>query len=790
MPPERPVNPRTYFLNEQHELARGEKDGWGTIPKYSNVDWAAKGTRIGKSLRNVKKQIQESADPVRETHLFLLAKPEATLTKISKAKQAHKGTLEEETDYSQKDSRVFRRLGIDLLKVEDDGNAVVHIKPDAVEKLATTASALPESGGREQARWATISSFAMVPPNSRMDPGWLSSLRRGHLTDAVIEFQPVLMRSEIDLLIRTIAAALTRQLGETINVTGTDFSGRQWVRGKLGLDTLKKIAEQFFSVQSLHSPLVSIAAQASTKMKSSALTSPQSAMANIANLPSVGVVDTGIPSEHVALGPYQRGRYVDPNSSPTPAGSHGSFVASRVVFGDPDYSAGLPLQTPPGQCRYFDVNIAGIGPGIIDNKAIYPALRAVSATAPDVRVFNLSFDSNESWHSIEPVKKYEELTIVQDIDNFIFQNDIFCVIAAGNSPKGVIPSKPYPNHYDDPNWALGPLARSFNSVTCGSYVKHLAATGLVGQVGWPSPFCRTGPGLCSSRKPDFSANGGNSTPNYDFSVGLGVWGLSDAGFWEDRIGTSFAAPLLAREAAFCFQKLQQVCQEGARPFSITVKAFLALTAEQPVSAEAADSLIQRTLGRGTGNSMKLDKPDAHSAVMIWQGVIEGPDDLARVQIPIPLSWLSTAAEPFLRVVLSWDPPVNAAIPNVWATRQVSGQLRASIDGRALHSRTVGTASSYPLIERYYNLRRLPKGVTTKDDMWLFEISYKQAADYHPTIDFSPQQRVAFAAELIDRSPKPFSPQSAIQALPISQTMVRLSIPPVVVRTPIMLRTQL
>src|SRR5216684_6145159 len=218
---EKPVNSRTFFLNEQHELARAEKEGFGRIPKYTNIDWGAKGTRIGKALRSVREQIQKSRDPVKENHLFLLAKPETKLTKLSTAKTAIKGMIEEDTDYSQKDSRVFRRLGIDLLKVEEDGSAVVHIRPDVAEQLATTASTLPESGPREQARWATIGSFAMIPSNSRVDPGWLSSLKKGHPTDAVVEFQPLLMRAEIDVLIRAIVAALAKQLGEKISATGT-----------------------------------------------------------------------------------------------------------------------------------------------------------------------------------------------------------------------------------------------------------------------------------------------------------------------------------------------------------------------------------------------------------------------------------------------------------------------------------------------------------------------------------------------------------------------------------------
>lgn len=790
MAPENPVKARNFFLNEQHELARGQKEGFGRIPKYTNIDWGTKGTRIEKSLRSIRNQIQKSGDPTRDSHFFLLAKPEGKLAKLSSAKSAHKGVVEEEPDYSQKDSRVFRRLGIDLLKVEENGDAIVHIKPDAVEQLVATASALPDSGPRDKARWATIGTFATIPSSARIDAGWLSSLKRDQLNDAVIEFQPLLTRSEIDSLIRAIIAALGKKLSERLSGTGTDFSGRQWVRGRVGLDTLKRIADEFFSVQSLHSPILSIAAAASPKPKSSTKAAPAVTMPNIATLPSVAIVDTGIPADHVVLAPYHRGTYIDPNRSSTTPGSHGSFVASRAVFGDRDYSTGPPSTLPPGQTRYYDVNIGGIGPKLIDNKAIYPALRAIISTAPDVRVFNMSFDSNEPWHSMEPVKRYEELAIVQDIDNFIFQNDVLCVVAAGNSPKGLIPAKAYPNHYEDPNWALGPLARSFNSLTCGSYVKHLSAAGIVGQVGLPSPFCRVGPGLSSSFKPDFSANGGNSTENYDFAVGLGVWGLSDAGLWEDQIGTSFAAPLLSREAAFCFQKLQDVCEKGARPFSVTVKAVLALTAEPPVQPSAAEALIQRTLGRGTASSAKLDKPSANSAVMVWQGILEGPDDLARVQIPIPTGWLTAAKEPHLRIILAWDPPVNAAVPDIWSTRRISSQLRTSLGSAALHPRAAGPVSTYPLVERTYNLRRLPKGVEIKDDIWLLEVSYEQITEYHPAIDFSPQQRVAFAAELVDAQAKGVSPQGAIQALPISESMVRLSVPPATVRTPIMLRTQI
>jgi hypothetical protein len=122
-----------------------------------------------------------------------------------------------------------------------------------------------------------------------------------------------------------------------------------------------------------------------------------------------------------------------------------------------------------GTARYYDINISGTRPGEIDDKGVWPALQAIVATSPDVRVFNMSFDSTVPLDQMT-VKASEALRLVQDLDNFIYQNDILVVIAAGNSRPGLIPATPYPRHFNDPQWALGAWARSFNSLTCGSYV--------------------------------------------------------------------------------------------------------------------------------------------------------------------------------------------------------------------------------------------------------------------------------------------------------------------------------
>lgn len=791
MSPDGRVSPRTFYLNEQHELSRAEKESGGSVPKYIDIDWAAKGRTISRSLSQVTSQIQASHDPLRGQRYFLLADPVGTLAKSStNARKAPDGKVFEDTKFSEKHSRVFKRLGMDLVGVTEAGSAVVHMKPELVSQLSNTAENLAGLGAREKSRWATIDRFEMIPIEAKVDLGWLHSLRPATSDEAVIELQPLLTRSEIDSIFRAITTMLRPNLGERAVGTGTDYSGRQWLRGRLTPESLQSIAHDFFSIQSLHSPLISstsrTGAGARSPIRASRPNRPSDA--DIARLPVVGVIDTGVPTDHQVLGRYRRGSYLAPTTSATANDPHGTFVSSRVVFGDPDFSIGPPSETPNGELRFYDINVSGVGRGRIEDKSVLAALQAIVSTAPDVRVFNMSFDA-PPLGTIDSVKRREWLALVQDLDNFIFQNDIISVISAGNTEPGVAPTTAYPQNFGDPQWELGPWARSFNSLTCGSYVGRLTPGGLTPEIGWPSPFCRVGPGLCESPKPDFSAAGGDCSPEYRYAPGLGVSGLSPSGMWEDRSGTSYAAPLLARECAAAMEILQKVCERGAQPFSVTVKAFLALTATVPVTSQAVKALAGLTLGRGTASADRLEKPLAATGVMIWQGVLEDEKDIATIKVPIPRDWLRAAEEPRLRLVVAWDPPVNAAVRDLWATRRVSSKLKRNANCRSQNSMRDAHAETYPILERRYDLTKRPNDSDPSDDedFWLVEIEYEQIAEYYPAMVFPPQQRVAFAAEIIDGGDTRVSPQLHLQSLPITQSMTRLSVPPSVSRMPVVLR---
>jgi len=797
MPPtKRQVKPRTFFLNEKHELARAEKGGGGRLPQYTGISWAARASQITNSLKQAAEAVRSSHDPLKDERFFVIAHPVPELEKRSSdKKKAPQGTFKETTDFGGQHARVFDRLGLDLLQVTEDGEAIVHAQAERVDQLVQRTESLEQLGAREQARWATIDSFETIPLQLRVDADWLKTLKSRGSTDVVIELQPVLTRVEADRVLRAIADLLSAHDGGKLTGTGSDFSGRHWFRGEASRQSVRTIARDFFSVQAIHSPLFSIAAG---KRKARGVAKPAHQIAapppppDAHALPCVAVLDLGVPTDHRQLADYRRGQFVPTEAPPLPVGDHGAFVASRIVFGE--HASMNELVQSAGRCSYYDAIVADYPDGSgrndrVNDKTVMEAIRGVRGAAPDVRVFNLSIGGPRPLNALAPVERRETRLNLQDLDNFVFASDAIVVVAAGNSQKGVIPKPAYPNHYGDASWALGAWACGFNTLVCGSFAPRVSTNGLA-QVGWPSPFSRVGPGLCDAPVPSFGAEGGNANDTFHAPPGHGVWGFSGAGFAEDRAGTSYSAPILAREAALTLHGLQRFCSPGTQPFAVTARAFLTLVAKRPAFDERINALADRTLGNGRATATRLASPAAHSAVLLWQGYIESPTDIVRVQLPIPLNWLAEADDPILRLVVSADPPVNEVAHATWACRRIIPLVRPGHDVRAIPAPRGGHAS-FPCIDRRYNLTRYKPGNAkeAEGDTWLVDLSYDEIAPYPPGMDFDPRQRVAFAAELYDAAATQADPQPAMQALPIAASMTRLSVQAEPIRSPVIVRTR-
>ena len=769
--------PRHYFLNERHQLAPSEKAGGGSTSKILGIEWKTHGTSLSKSLETIKHARRHSADPTSNSRLFVVAKPASQISKESKAKTAPTGEKQSTPDFAGKQSQVLAKMGFDLIAVQTDGSAIVHTTAARLKQIEKTLTHLAELSQREKNKWATLTDFKELSADYKTSPDWWPPEEGGAVLDCVIDFQPLIPPREVDLLIGAIKTRLSE--GEKLQRIGVEFTGRKWLGAKLKFSTVMMLCQEFQAIYSIHPPLIALAAASNTSAKvARQVAASHIVPADPHALPCVGVIDTGIPEDHVLLAPYRIGQK---NGQHTPGEvqcSHGSLVAGRVVFGDIDCVDGEPVSKLVGKCSVYDLRL-GHGPGgEIYEASVSQAIADVVESAPHVRVFNLSFDSVIPLDGLVDSRRDAVLRRLAELDNRAFELDIICVIAAGNSVEGVVPTTPYPAHFKQPEWRLRTWSRCFNALTCGGIADEFHAEGVANEARAPSPFSRVGPGFAKSRKPDFSAPAGNCDSTYQRrpGSGLGVWCCNESGQWEDHFGTSYAAPLLAREAARIMAYLQTKCEPGNRPFASLVKAVMGLCAKRPDLPKQYENLAKHTLGFGRVTLEDVEATTEDRALFLWQGIIGSEDEILTVELPVPGEWVKACEAPELRLVCAWETPVNAAAEKIWACRKLDITLRPLGGAEALKASNTNS-KGYPLIERVYALVGKPRAEIERNDACLLELKYThlEMAEYPAGIlDFTPQQRISLAFEIYDARAGGPSPHAYVQVLPVAASLNRLS----------------
>ena len=773
MPPST-SKPKNYFLNERHELSVEEKEGGGRQVKYLGIDWQQKAKNLQGSLERVTHRATHSRDPLSKRRYYLIADPSAKLVKASTAKDAIHGQKLEAVVFSGEQSKLFGRIGLDLIEVLSTGVATVHATPERMAQLISKTGQLAQLGLREQARFVAFESFEWLSGKWKFDHEWLDEIGK-KTVEGYIKLQPMITELEADSVIRELDRFFREQSAVSLLGKGRSYMGRFFLRVKVNAQVIKKIADEFTSVQAIHPPILAFTESLPPEIMSTGSTPPPRRTRDPKTLPCVAVVDTAVPQEHNWLKPYRRGIVTGLNCSNTENDHHGSMVATRVVFGDVDFSNSA--SPPPATCRFLEVRVGTGQPRDINAEGVSSALAAAISAAPDVRVFNLSFDGRQRLEDLPAKQRAETLKHIEEIENFAFDQDVLLVIAAGNAQPGVIPTQGYPLHFDDPNWELHSYPRAFNALTCGGVISKLNAGGLASEIDAPSPFTRVGPGFAGSPKPDLCDTAGNCNADYRQLPGAGVWGYSTLGETIEDFGTSFAAPLLARQAAFTFEELRTKCPGDSQPFACAVKAVLALTADDIAKRlnDPLKPLAKRTIGFGRATVGSFKHPIDQRARFVWQGVIAHEEDIVRVQLPIPLAWLNEAVSPQIQICVAWDTPVCAAAESQWACREVEIKIRPGPDAKALYSlRGDPRTPGYPLFKRTWKLEKAREKNTLEGDLWTLEFNYLQTAAYAAGHIVPPSQRVAFAAEIWDEDETPLEPHSFIQALPIADTLIHLS----------------
>jgi hypothetical protein len=413
-----PAVPKNYFLNESHELSVEEKGGGGQPPKYLNVNWPQRARRLSNSLEGIERRARDSRDPLSQRRYYLVADPVGELVKASKAKDAPSGQKIEPVKFSGEQSKIFERIGLDLIEVHPSGAATVHGSSERIEQLRTQTSQLAQLGTREQARFVAIDSFEWLSPELKFDRTWAETVGPRPV-EAYIKLQPLITEIEADMVIRELEMFFRAHETTALRGKGRSYIGRFFLRALVSRQAVQDLAEEFTSIQSIHPPIIALAESLPPEIYTQG--GSGQILPNVNSLPCIAMVDTAVPQSHRWLQSYRRAIVTGQNCSNTENDNHGSTVASRIVFGDVDLSAAQP-QTPT--CSFLEVRVGTGTANSILAESVANALQAALSAAPDVRVFNLSFDGATGLDSLPQRQRAETLKHIEEIDTFAFEQDV------------------------------------------------------------------------------------------------------------------------------------------------------------------------------------------------------------------------------------------------------------------------------------------------------------------------------------------------------------------------------
>lgn len=418
--------------------------------------------------------------------------------------------------------------------------------------------------------------------------------------------------------------------------------------------------------------------------------------------PRVCVIDSGIQEQHrwlsAAVNEHASKCFlpnIDGVADGVSPGGHGTRVAGAVLYGDTVPSDGVvELATIIENAR------------VLNDRCEMPREMFPPAVLNEVvrhfqgdgtRIFNHSINSDA------PCRTVRMSAWAAEIDRLSHDLDVLIVQSVGNlkedraAPRpGVAQlhgSSPYPTYLDAAASRIANPAQSLQALTVGSVAYDAFNNddyqSLARSVDAPSAFSRSGFGLWGVPKPDVVEHGG------DFVTGSGtvmspperaasccpelVRSTLSGGpaFDRDAVGTSFAAPKVARVAAAVAATLpDEPC--------LLYRALVAQSARWPSWAENLRSEEQLALLRRVGYGVPdLDRATINTESRVTlitdgvQSVKAGHCDIYHVPIPTSLRGQSNEADFRIEVTLSYS-----AAPR--RTRRGHAYLETWADWRASH----------------------------------------------------------------------------------------------------------
>lgn len=467
--------------------------------------------------------------------------------------------------------------------------------------------------------------------------------------------------------------AIVSELEEYILEAGGEFlgshrfsSGVTTVRTTLLRELLEPLGREFATLRTI-TPNRAFFVEDSTRY--AAIPNPLTVREPLTDY-AVAVVDSGINPACTLLAPALAGvTPVLPPGAVRPDLGHGTFVASRIAYGD-DVETRLRTSPVAPRCSLHDVQVFGkdaAGESVFADE--HHLAIALDTALPDlpakVRIVNLSLGSNQ------PVHDGEFGLVAATLDYLARTHDLLLVTTAGNVRDRQLLAG-FPGTVLDPHYRIDPPGESLLALTVGSIAKF-ADGATQAQLGELSPFSRVGPGSDKGLKPELVAHGGNyvrpGVPHSRFGT-QGIHGDGVSLAWD--VGTSFAAPLVAQVAA------QIQGAYGGIPSNL-VKALLLHFAE-PAKAPSGVNDTGFMVGMGEPRLEPTVQAKDHSAAFLFTGSLDTESYLhLPFFVPDALGGDHPRSRLRVRCTLVYDPPVNPSQPTEYSQSRIAAKLRKPVE---------------------------------------------------------------------------------------------------------------
>ena len=406
-----------------------------------------------------------------------------------------------------------------------------------------------------------------------------------------------------------------------------------------------------------------------------------------ATYPIVGIIDSGVAP---VLDAWVSGRfdYLD-ETEYDPA--HGTRVAGLVTAGQ---AANGPLITPePDGCKVFDAPLYPIGSfldkypnGFTDFLEELEQAVAEAREAHGVRVFNLSINA------ISHVEHHRYSIYAARLDQIADKFGVIFVNSSGNLPAGQARTAWQTKPIDVVRYfanrtqldTIYKPAESVRSISVGA----LNPPDTEQIEGAPTVYTRRGPGLQVGVKPDVAAFGGTGGAGPGKSTGLSS--ITPMGDRQDVIGTSYAAPLVARTLA----GLDISTQGSLQPEALRAMLLHHTQTPEPLTKRGLKELARQFSGFGqpTGAHDMLETDDYQITMLFQSRLTIGERKPAILRFPF--DWPRSLVNPdsscsgSAKMTLVYAPPLDPA----FGAEFVRVNLEASLRQRQSKTRKDGSSS--------------------------------------------------------------------------------------------------